>query len=231
MKKLFFPSIALNLVFLLGLLLLSTCSRMYQQDLLRKKVLTHQERRNLQFEALPAEAESYLFWGDARMEEINWDEFFENQKIKNRGNVGELLADNIKNVPAIVKSKPAKLFLLMGYQDLEAGKKPDEVFKMYADLINEIRKQSPKTAIYVHSLPATAPNYHKIATNDQILIFNAKLKDLAQKFELYYIDLWNGLIDEVNNTTLNAKYTNDGFHLNATGYVRWKSLIERYVKQ
>lgn len=204
---------------------------MYQKDLIYKKSITHQERRNLQFEALPTEEGSYLFWGDGRVEEANWDELFENYKVKNRGVAGELLADYQKNLPAMLKFKPAKLFILAGYHDLAAGKKPDEVYKEYVTLVANIRKQLPKIQVYLHSLPPTAKEFDKMATNDQILILNGKLKDLAQKFELYYIDLWGGLIDEANNTDIHAKYTNDGFHLNSVGYVRWKSLIERYVRE
>jgi lysophospholipase L1-like esterase len=231
MQKLFFPSIALNFVFLLGLFLLFSYYSVYQKGLVMKEMNTHQERRNQQFSALPAEEGSCFFWGDSRMEGANWDELLETPKAKNRGNADATLQEFQKNLPAIAQAKPAKLFLLMGYQDLVAGKKPDEVYKEYVALLTEIKKQLPKTRLYLHNLPPTAPDLHKQTTNsDQIVILNGKLKDLAQKFELFYIDLWSGLVGE-GTQAINPKYTNDGYHLNGAGYIRWKTLVEQYVKE
>jgi lysophospholipase L1-like esterase len=230
MQRLFFPSIALNLVFILGLFLMFNFYPVYQKGLIFKKIHAHQERRTMQFDALPTEEGSYIFWGDTRIESANWDELLENPKVRNRGNAGETLPDFLKILPTIAKAKPAKLFLLMGYQDLLVGKKPDEVYQAYIDLMNEIKKQLPKTRIYLHAIPPTALDLHKPMTNaDQIQILNGKLKDLAQKYELYYIDLWSGFVGE--NNAINPKYTNDGFHLNGAGYIRWKTLVEQYVKE
>ncbi|TAE08671.1 MAG: hypothetical protein EAZ95_16945 [Bacteroidetes bacterium] len=231
MQKLFFPSIALNFVFLLGLFLLFSYYSVYQKGLVMKEMNTHQERRNQQFSALPAEEGSCFFWGDSRMEGANWDELLETPKAKNRGNADATLQDFQKNLPAIAQAKPAKLFLLVGYQDLVAGKKPDDVYKEYVALLTEIKKQLPKTRLYLHNIPPTAPDLNKQTTNsDQIVILNGKLKDLAQKFELFYIDLWSGLVGE-GTQAINPKYTNDGYHLNGAGYIRWKTLVEQYVKE
>ncbi len=232
MKKLLFPSLALNFVFLLGLFLLYSYFPVYKNGLIRKKIVTHQERRIQQFSELPTTEGSYVFWGDTRLEEANWEELLQNPKVKNRGNSGETLKDFMQNMGHIVKAKPAKLFLLMGYQDLLEGKSPDEIYKSYGELIASLKKQLPKTVIYLHSLPPTAPDLHKSVTNnEQVLITNGKLKDLAQKYETYYIDLWSALVAENNSNALNvAKYSNDGYHLNAAAYTRWKGLIEQYTK-
>jgi len=230
MQKFFFPSLALNFVFLLGLTLFYNYYPVYISGLVYKKITAHKERRWQQFAALPTTENSYVFWGDTRMEEANWEELLENSKIKNRGNAGESMQEFVKNLPAIIKAKPAKLFLLIGYQDLLEGRKPDEIQKSYGELLLILKKELPKTAIYVHSIPPIAPDLHKaITNNDQILITNGKLKDLVQKQEVFYIDLWSALATE--NNILDPKYTNDGYHLNAAGYIRWKALLEQYSKE
>ena len=43
-----------------------------------------------------------------------------------------------KPVAAKAKSKPAKLFILAGYHDLAAGKKPDEVYREYVEFLSGI---------------------------------------------------------------------------------------------
>jgi lysophospholipase L1-like esterase len=62
-----------------------------------------------------------------------------------------------------------------------------------------------------------------------VLILNARLKKVAEKYGAVYIDLYSAFTNGADK--LNPKYTNDGLHLTGDGYILWKSLIKKYVKK
>jgi lysophospholipase L1-like esterase len=157
----------------------------------------------------------------------------ENPRMKNRGIYAQKIADIRRRLPEVLASKPIKIFIAAGYPDLASGMSPDMVTKEYAALLQEIRKKAPKVRLYIHSLTPIlsrlSRDRDKVKT-ENILILNGKLKDLAQKFETFYIDLFSSLVGNQETNELDTKYSNDGVHLSAAAYTRWKALIEQYIK-
>ena len=62
-----------------------------------------------------------------------------------------------------------------------------------------------------------------------IVEFNKRIKEIAEKNGLTYIDLWQFLADK--NGKLNRRYTNDGLHLTGPGYKSWTNGIKQYLDE
>jgi lysophospholipase L1-like esterase len=233
-KKLFLPSLILNIVLLLVIILFFAYFPVMKERAIRQKIGLHQERRVQMFEAMPNDSAEIIFLGADLIEGANWSELLENPHIKNRGVYAQKLVDMRRRLPEALAAKPVKIFIAAGYPDLVAGMSPDMVTKEYAALLQAIRKKLPKVRLYIHSLTPILSNLSrdrdKVKT-EHILILNGKLKDLAQKFETYYIDLFGSLVGSQETNEIDPKYSDDGIHLSAAAYTRWKALIEQYVKE
>jgi lysophospholipase L1-like esterase len=230
-KKLFIPSLILNLILILGFILLTIYFPVYRQNYILKMVNDHHARRLSMFEAMPNDSAEIVFLGNSLVEACNWSELLENKNVKNRGIMRNTCEQVMKRLPEVLSAKPAKIFLMLGYDELRLGQNPEQVAKSYAKVLQEIRSKLPKARLYIHSL---TPVLYKLnqdpIKNETIVIFNGKLKDLAQKFETYYIDIFTPLVGNQETNEIDPKYTNDGLHLKAEGYTRWKALLDQYLK-
>lgn len=175
-----------------------------------------------------------VFLGDSLTHYGNWSELLD-KNIANRGIVGDDTTQVLSRVNSIFTIKPKKIFIMLGTNDLD-GKKPiDIIVNNYTNLINKIKNKAPNSNLYIESvLPVDAnlclktygiPYYTK---NNEIVNLNSKLKTLASKEKINYIDVYSAF---AKNGEINDKYTVDGVHLNGQGYKIWAQAIEKYVNQ
>jgi lysophospholipase L1-like esterase len=131
-------------------------------------------------------------------------------------------------IDKILESKPKKIFILIGINDLSADFQIQLCADNYKNIISKIRTGSPLTKIYIQSiLPINNKFYRGFATNEKIRIINSKLQNLANEEQSAYIDLFPHFINSEGN--MDEKYSNDGLYLLGSGYLVWKSVIEKYV--
>ena len=99
-------------------------------------------------------------------------------------------------------------------------------------LLNEIQTKSPETKLYLQSLlpiNESFGRYKKLTgKTDQIPEINAKLKELANKRNITFIDLFP-LFTEKKTNILREKLTADGLHLNEEGYRIWVKELKEYL--
>jgi Lysophospholipase L1 and related esterases len=180
------------------------------------------------FSALPDANPSIIFAGDSLTDYNEWDEAFKNSTIKNRGIEGDQTPGIIDNINNIVKGNPKKIFIMMGINDLTHGASQKSVLKNYQKFFDEIKAKSPESKIYVQSiLPINHSLLDTNISNGDIKNTNLKIKQLADKNNLTFIDLYP-LFDSTGE--LNKSLTIDGVHLNGNGYKIWESNIKKYVK-
>jgi len=185
------------------------------------------ENRKQLFETLPVHKNNIVFLGNSIIEQCEWSELFGNPNIINRGIAGDVAVRLLERLDPIIKGQPAKIFLLIGINDLIYGGL-DDLRNNYPLILEKIKTSSPNTKIYVHSLLPINPNLRKMSlTNEGIKAFNEELKKIASEAKVVYINLHDELIDEQNN--LNVSYSTDGIHLNGEAYQIWKHAIEKYV--
>ena len=100
MKKIFF------LVVILTLSLLCRAQE--------RKYSTFYYQRATLFEELPVTSSDIIFLGNSITNGAEWAELFKNKHVKNRGISGDICMGVYDRLDAILKGKPAKIFLLIG---------------------------------------------------------------------------------------------------------------------
>lgn len=169
-----------------------------------------------------------IFVGNSITQGCNWAELFSNPRIINRGVGGDTSKGILNRLPEIVNSKPDKIFLDIGTNDLGKNIRIEEIIKNYEEVINLIQYSSPTTRIYVQSVLPT--NNHPERSNDSIIALNSQIKELAERKSVKYINLFDSYLD--TNGSLRMELSYDGLHLKRLGgYEIWKSLIEKDVNE
>jgi len=198
-----------------------------KQDSTHKLNNYYYQRKSL-FELLPDDPEEIIFLGNSLTNGCEWQELFNNPKIKNRGINGDYTVGVLNRLDEIVRAKPKKIFLMIGVNDLGRDIPVDTVIKNYQKILDTIKIRSPKTEIFMQSV---LPDNLEISPNRQpiqlILDLNKKLKILASKNDITFIDLYPSFIDK--NGYLDSSLTNDGLHLMGKGYLIWKKIIMKYI--
>lgn len=185
--------------------------------------------RKSHFDTLPKSESDIVFLGDSLTNACEWHEFFRNVRLKNRGISGDTTNGLLNRIDEVIDSKPRKIFMMIGINDLNQGRSVDEIFKNYNVILKHFREKSSNTEVFVQSLlPLNNQKFPNNGTNNKIIELNAKLKDLSKDFSFHYIDLFSSFLD--GNNQLDAQYTIDGIHLNGQGYLVWKGLIEQDVR-
>lgn len=182
-----------------------------------------------QFEILPNSDSNIIFLGDSITDECEWAELLGNPNIKNRGISGDTIDRILNRLDEIRKSKPKKIFLMVGINDfLNYGKSVRKTLEDYKKILLEIRQNTPNTQVFIQSVLPVNNKINKFwLNNDTVIQLNDSLKELAKELSFEYINLFSHLADSQNQ--LDARYTLDGVHLNGQAYLVWKEVIEKYV--
>ncbi len=222
-RKIFLFSIAIFLLF--GF-------EAQSQEKEKNKYYPYWHQKETHFRSLPNEANEIIFLGDSITDGCNWSEMFHDLRIKNRGISADITDGVLDRLDEVVESKPLKIFLMIGVNDLAQGKAVDYIVRNIERILDSIQKETPQTEIYVQSLLPVNSVYGlaKNHTNKtaEIIAINAALKKMAEDRKLTFVDLHSFLKTESN--LLNPEYTNDGLHLTGKGYLVWKSAIEKYLR-
>jgi lysophospholipase L1-like esterase len=183
-----------------------------------------QERKSL-FESLPNDTGEILFVGDSQTDGCEWRELLGNASVRNRGIDGDNTEGILARLDEITASKPNRIFLEIGTNDLALKRSLKAILTDYATILDSIARATPSTVVFVQSvLPRyDDPDRAGGVSNDSIRSLNRGLQSLAQEKGVGYIDLFSRFVDEKGK--LNTAYSLDGVHLNAAGYQLWKSVL------
>lgn len=194
---------------------------------------TYYHQRASLFERLSNGKGEIIFLGDSITDGCEWSEIFQDLRIKNRGISGDVTEGILDRLREITESKPAKIFLMIGINDLARGMSVTSILSNHKKIIDNIIKNSPITKIYLQSLLPVNSDFGMFGDhtnkNEKILFINKRLKKMAEEYGVNYIDLYSKFA--VKNHKLNPKYTNDGLHLTGEGYLNWMSMIESLVRE
>ncbi|WP_157961200.1 GDSL-type esterase/lipase family protein [Lutibacter citreus] len=180
----------------------------------------YQIKRSI-FKILPNETNEIIFLGNSITTFCAWNELFGKANIKNRGISGDMINGVIDRLNEIVESKPVKIFLMIGINDLGKKRSVNQILADYEKLVSLIINKSPKTKLYLQSILPT--KNRKTMKNNDIIEINKGIIKIANKYSLTYINLFD--LFKTNENELNMKYSLDGLHINGQGYVLWKNAI------
>ena len=198
-----------------------------------QKHSTFYYQRATLFEVLPTSKSDIIFLGNSITNGGEWAELLRNPHAKNRGISGDTTQGVLDRLSTITKGKPLKIFLLIGTNDLSRGKSVDEVAKNVAKIVERVKRESPKTKLYVQSVFPVNPKFNKFLGHmnrqKDIAVLNAKIKAIAARHGVTYIDVYKSLVIP-STDVMNPEYTNDGLHLLGKGYLKWVEVLKPYLK-
>lgn len=171
-----------------------------------------------------------IFFGNSITEQGNWQELIgPKYKVGNRGIGGDNTFGLKARTPGVVASKPKKLFILIGINDIGRGLPTEVILKNYRQILEMIRNGLPKTRIYIQTV---LPMNDEILQHDylknkaeKIIALNAGLVKLATEYPVTLVDL-RKVFSEKDNV-LGAAYTPDGIHLHPAAYLKWVEFLKK----
>ncbi|WP_432709857.1 GDSL-type esterase/lipase family protein [Pedobacter sp.] len=181
------------------------------------------------FKTLPVQKKAIVFIGNSITEVGQWQDVTGVEKVVNRGISGDNSFGVFYRLDDVLVHQPRKIFLAIGVNDIKRGTPIDVIAKNYERIILKVKKNSPKTQLYLQSvLPVTesmlASIYDNIR-NPKIIALNGLMKDLAIKHKLPYVDLYNNVFKDENGQLIRS-LTTDGLHLQPEGYVLWAAYLK-----
>lgn len=194
---------------------------------------TYYNQRLTLFEKMPDTKGEIIFLGNSITDGSEWCELLGNPKVKNRGISGDITEGVFFRLNEVTRSKPAKVFLLIGINDLSQGISKDSVFSNICKIANRIRKDSPKTEVYIQSILPVNDSFglFKNHTNktEEVVWINAQLKAWCMKENVGFVDLYSRF-KMPDSEKMNPKYTDDGLHLLGDGYLLWAEILKPLLK-
>lgn len=169
---------------------------------------------------------SITFWAE-------WNELLGNRHVKNRGIPGDTSYGVLERLDEVTSGKPAKVFLLIGINDLARNIPADVLLRNFSRIIRRMKSESASTRIYIQTILPTNDSFNKLPNhcNKDALIrkVNSELLKLAQEEHVVFIDLYRHFADQAGK--LKKELTWDGVHLTQEGYEKWADILknEKYL--
>ena len=182
-----------------------------------------------------AEPGGILFTGSSLMEQFPVAEMCVSAGVKervyNRGIGGTTTDDFLREIDTVLLAlKPSKVFINIGTNDMTdriyGEKWKDHLEGNYEKILQIAKEKIPEAMLYCmayyptnHHLPdANEWTYGmlKDRTKENIAECNARVKVLAEKYGYQYIDVNDGLYDEIGEQK--KEFAIDGVHMIAEGY-------------
>jgi lysophospholipase L1-like esterase len=186
------------------------------------------------FESLPVSSKDIVFLGNSITNGGEWSELFNDKHIKNRGISGDMAMGVYDRLDPILKGKPAKIFLLIGINDLARGTSVDSIVMKIGLIVQKIKKDSPGTKLYIQSVLPVTDQYKMFGSHtsraSDIPVLNEMLNKLSENEKVIYVDLYTHFADNETGK-MKSEYTNDGLHLLGNGYLLWRDIILPYLKR
>jgi lysophospholipase L1-like esterase len=183
------------------------------------------------FDRPDANANSQIvFLGDSITAFERWNILLGVSNITNAGASGNTTDDVLDRLSLVINFKPRKLFLMIGINDLLNGQDAAHVIANYEIILNRIKAESPNTLVYVQSLLPINNDVLKSETvdNQEIIAVNEKLKIIADKNGMVFVDLYSNFCGVDNKLYRSLSW--DGLHPNSHGYAVWRDLVDQYIK-
>ncbi|MBT4129887.1 MAG: sialate O-acetylesterase [Candidatus Marinimicrobia bacterium] len=190
------------------------------------------ERKSDLFRFLPNGPDEIILLGNSITDGGNWFELLRDPRIKNRGISADVTRGILNRADEVLESKPLKIFLLIGINDLAKGASQENILDNIGTFVKRVKSESPRTQTYIQSILPVNPDYTSypkhVSKGEAIVELNKKIALLCQDMDVEYLNLYPYFITQ--DGVLNPEYTNDGLHLSGSGYIVWSEILKPYLK-
>lgn len=180
------------------------------------------------FKADPKSKKDFVFLGNSITAGTDWAKLLDLPQAKNRGISGDITFGVLERLQDVIDGKPAKIFILIGINDISRNIPDSVILRNYKMIIARIRKGSKKTKIYFNTLLPVNAAFEKFKNHygkdEHILWLNDEIRKFAAK-NVTVIDLYPNFTDQDKH--LRAELTKDGLHLIPAGYQVWADFLKK----
>ena len=191
---------------------------------------TYYQQKVTLFQLLPDTKHEIIFLGNSITDIGEWAEIWQNKNVKNRGISGDNSFGVLARLDEVLSSQPAKIFIMIGINDIAKDTPDSVVISNYQKIIWRIQAASPATKIYVQSILPTNNEFTEFVRHQNkdkhIRFINTNLEKFCVDNKVLFVDLYSRFVDK--DGKLDKKYTNDGLHINGPGYMQWKQILIEY---
>lgn len=187
-----------------------------------------------EFKANPIVKNDIVFLGNSITAGTDWSKLLNLSNAKNRGISGDITFGVLERLDEVISGKPAKVFVLIGINDVSRNIPDSLILKNYRKIIDRIRNGSRKTEIYFYTLLPVNSSFGKFKNHygkdEHILSLNNQIREFDKMKKVTVIDLYPHFLDEQKR--LKAELTKDGLHLVLAGYEVWAEVLRKggYLK-
>lgn len=180
------------------------------------------------FKADPKSKTDFVFLGNSITAGTDWAKLLDLPQAKNRGISGDITFGVLERLQDVIDGKPAKVFILIGINDISRNIPDSVILRNYKTMIARIRKGSKKTHIYFNTLLPVNSAFEKFKNHygkdEHILWLNDEIRKFTAK-NVTVIDLYPNFTDQDKH--LKADLTKDGLHLIPAGYQVWADFLKK----
>jgi lysophospholipase L1-like esterase len=177
----------------------------------------------------PIRSTDIVFLGDSLTESFDLVKHFGRNDLRNRGISGNMTAHVLYRLEEIVLTRPAKLFLMIGINDIYQGIDLETIFENIRQITGQLTTKNDHTKIYIQSILPV--NEDRLLAHEQlntkIYTLNGRLQRFCRDNGFTFVDLYPEFLN--HSGQLDNAYTFDGVHLNEQGYVLWAELLQEYL--
>ena len=141
----------------------------------------------------------------------------------NHGVPGDTTEGLLRRLPRSLSSRPERVILAIGTNDLLQQTPPESVKEHYLDILNELLDVEQLIVLSVPPV-ADAP-----LVNERIIALNHWLMEQTWKYHFHFVDLYRALSGGGN--ALKQEYTTDGVHLSEAGYAAWETVLKAGLEE
>ena len=185
------------------------------------------------YKSYPHSTKDIVFLGNSLTDRADWNELLGMSNVHNRGISGDITFGVLQRLDEVIDGHPAKVFILIGINDVSRNILDSFIFKNYETIIDRIKAGSPHTHIYFQTLLPVNNEFTQFKNHynkdEHILWLNEKIKMLGKEKNITVIDLYPHVLNDQNK--LDKKYTLDGLHVNAEGYKVWAEILKKYLNE
>ncbi len=157
--------------------------------------------------------------GDSLTDYGRWDELLLQLEARNRGISGDGSAELLARLDPIVASKPERVFLLVGTNDILRKVAPEDTAKTVQTIVSRLKAAGAK--VVVQSVIHLGQNFPSARAAVDAL--NAQLSAVAESEGAAFLDL-NATLAPGGHLLPEYDW-GDGIHLNGNGYLAWRDII------
>ncbi|SIO09316.1 GDSL-type esterase/lipase family protein [Chitinophaga niabensis] len=187
----------------------------------------HYKDRQALFASLPQQKHAIVFLGNSITEAGKWNEILPGLPVQNRGISGDNSFGVLARLPQIVQAKPAKIFLLIGVNDLKREVPANVIINNCERMLSMIKAGSPRTKVYVQSILPVNDTIliepFKKVTNANVALVNKAYEQLAKQYGYNFVNLHEPFADAKGQ--LKRAETPDGLHLKVSSYPAWVNYL------